>query len=267
MDRNGAFIEYARILKDAEDWLTAGERREEEDITLTLPASPAQSSRKEQTESPPRLAAPKVIKQPKNPVFAPPQLAASGGSAEELKKIAAEIQACEGCSLNLVRQNTVPGWGRAGAGIMIVTPPPPDGIAEDAQPLPGFEKDYLDKWLAAIGLNFDQDVFITPAVKCRTPGRRPPHPEEAAACAGYLRRQYTACAPRGVLGLGDAACGALSGNPRDFPALVGKDWHWGEIPALILWTPAEVLANPNRLRRPVWEALQRFGKALQGSLH
>jgi len=144
---------------------------------------------------------------------------------------------------------------------MVVTPPPADAAGFRDSPLAPFEAEYLDKWLKALELDPRGDVFITPAVKCRTPGARPPMDEEQAACSGYLRKQYKAVRPRAVLALGGAACGALSGDPRDFPSLVGRDWTWGAVPALVLWTPAEVLANPGRLRKPVWDALQRLKAA------
>ena len=211
-------------------------------------------------EKPPKL--PLSSSAPRHPAFkAPDQVEPGTGNAAALSDIAGDIRTCESCNLYLIRKNTVPGRGAAGARLMVVTPPPIEGAGEDSTPLSVHENTYLGKWLTALGLNLERDVFITPAVKCHTPGGRPPHTEEAASCAGYLRRQYEAVAPRAVLALGDGACGALSGDIRDFPILVGKGWTWGAVPALILWTPAEVLAHPARLRRPVWEALQRFKAA------
>ncbi|RLW68639.1 MAG: hypothetical protein B6D68_03235, partial [spirochete symbiont of Stewartia floridana] len=186
-------------------------------------------------------------------------------AAAQLIHIADEIKACMKCNLNLIRKNTCPGRGRVEATLMAVTPPPGQEAKEESSPLPAYEDEYLAKWFIALKLNPDKDVFITPAVKCRTPGGRSPQAEEAEACAGYLRRQFNAVAPKAILALGDAACGALTGNPRDFPSLVGKEWTWGNIPALVLWPPAEVLAQPNRLRRPVWQALQRFKAAWDAS--
>ena len=179
----------------------------------------------------------------------------------ELPRIAAEIRDCRNCSLNLTRENTVPGFGPADCLLMVITPAPADSAAEGDSPLPPFEDEYLGKWLTALELRPGRDVFITPAVKCRTPGGRPPAPGESAACAGYLHRQYRAAAPRAVLALGASACGSLTGSPADFPALVGREWNWGGVPALVLWTPAEVLANPARLRSPVWESLKRLKAA------
>ena len=192
----------------------------------------------------------------------PPEVGRPASSdAAELPRIAAEIRECRDCNLHLTRENTVPGYGPADCLLMVVTPAPGDSAAENDSPLPPFEHEYLWKWLTALELRPGPDVFITPAVKCRTPGGRPPLGTESAACAGYLHRQYRAAAPRAVLALGASACASLTGSPADFPALVGRQWNWGGVPALVLWTPAEVLANPARLRSPVWESLKRLKAA------
>ena len=192
----------------------------------------------------------------------PPEVGRPASSdAAELPRIAAEIRECRDCNLHLTRENTVPGYGPADCLLMVITPAPGDSAAENDSPLPPFEHEYLWKWLTALELRPGPDVFITPAVKCRTPGGRPPLGTESAACAGYLHRQYRAAAPRAVLALGASACASLTGSPADFPALVGRQWNWGGVPALVLWTPAEVLANPARLRSPVWESLKRLKAA------
>ncbi len=282
MDRTQAFAEYAHILGDFEDSLSGGFRRIREEQAIRIPVqtmpdadAPVQESAYESSSSAPAsdpgLAAPgRAV----SPASGPGPAGSAGGpgtdvspslqrpadsqSVEALKTVAGEIAVCRNCNLYLMRENTVPGIGSPGATLMIVTPPPVDSASELTTPLPAFEQEYLEKWLVALELDPSRDVFITPAVKCRTPGARPPQSEEAAACTGFLRRQYKAVAPRAVLALGSSGCGALTGNPGDFPSLVGRDWNWGAVPALVLWTPAEVLANPGRLRGPVWESLKRL---------
>ncbi len=231
------------------------------------PYDPSQPAPRQPDMPPPRHTAPEAPAAPEAPEApeapAAPRrsiwlnsgsIPASGG----LNELAEEISGCRSCNLYLLRENTVPGVGTAGATLMIITPPPADGAR--GNPLPPFEAEYLGKWLTALKLT-PGEVFITPAVKCRTPGGRPPQKEEAAACAPYLHRQFKLVRPRAVLALGDAACGVLTGNPADFPSLVARDWTYAGVPALVLWTPAEVLANPKRLRKPVWESLQQLQAA------
>lgn len=298
MERRRAFTEYASILKEAEEWLDAGYRGSAREMPVRLPDGREPKDPSVRGERTP-AAAPSAFGRAAGRIDAPGVPAASGeadypaapggsrgdlpispgfsafargegGGAElrpgspdaaELSRIASEIRDCRNCSLNLTRENTVPGFGPADCLLMVITPAPADSAAEGDSPLPPFEDEYLGKWLTALELRPGRDVFITPAVKCRTPGGRPPAPGESAACAGYLHRQYRAAAPRAVLALGASACGSLTGSPADFPALVGRDWNWGGVPALVLWTPAEVLANPARLRSPVWESLKRLKAA------
>lgn len=266
MDRTQAFAEYGRILQESADWLSHGYRRKHADREPTLPilwvtpdeTPPPMSENQPLTPStdlgvPPAAVNVSVVES------TPAEGTPFGGAT--LQQIAGEVAGCRNCNLYLIRQSTVPGIGSIGATLMVVTAPPVVGAGETDNPLPLYEIEYLDRWLTALELKTGRDTFITPAVKCRTPGGRPPHPEESGACAGYLRRQYKEVKPRAILALGAAACGALTGNQADFPSLVGRDWTWGAIPALVLWTPAEVLANPGRLRKPVWESLQRLKAA------
>lgn len=298
MDRTQAFAEYGRILEDLEDSVSGGFRRQHAELEVSPPSvrpsetasgTPGDAAQRPDAGgsgagtalSPaPRTPAADIDPsggrqtadvglspplRPSVPVPAaePPSSVrpADPEAAAELRKIAGEVGECRQCNLYLLREHTVPGIGSPGAMLMVVTPPPSDTASELTSPLPAYEQEYLEKWLRALGLDPAADAFVTPAVKCRTPGSRPPQPEEAAACTTYLRRQYKAVAPRAVLALGSSGCGTLTGDPGDFPSLVGKDWTWGAVPALVLWTPAEVLANPGRLRAPVWDALQRLKAA------
>ena len=262
MERIEAFTEYGRILQDTDDWLSYGYRRNHPEREEVLP-----SVTKPETETEPEaeIAVPAVVTPDATPGGEAPRAItpaeSPSASSSTLEQIGLEISGCTGCNLYLTRQNTVPGIGRSGAEIMIVTPPPSGSAGFESGPLPLYEYEYLEKWLRALGLDPLLDTFITPAVKCRTPGGRPPNPGESDACSSFLRRQYKEVKPRAILALGAAACGALTGNPADFPSLVGKEWTWGSVPALVLWTPAEVLASPGRLRAPVWESLQRLKAA------
>lgn len=248
MNRKDLLTEYMRILNQTEQWLTDGYRKEEPDMEIHIPKDALEDSTvgadgaKEDTPLP-------NIRQPGFDIST---------ESSSLSMIADEIRNCQRCNLSLVRNNTVPGIGTQGALLMVVTAAPADSAREDMSPLAQHEQEYVEKWLRALDLNPQRDAFFTPAVKCRTPAGRPPEPEEAAACAPYIQRQFQSINPRAVLALGAAACGALTGSSREFPALVSREWLWGGVPALVLWTPSEVLANPKRLRKPVWEALQRL---------
>jgi DNA polymerase len=274
MERTEIFNEYARILNEAEDLVNGGYRREHE-IDIVVPPLRGKSPEMSQSDGAAGRIRPETAEKNSLPTADSRPLQSGGGSTtgrggavqhriEEsgsLRQIANEIAECRNCNLYLTRNHTVPGTGSQAVTLMIVSPPPADSAASRDSPLAVHEQEYLNKWLTALGLNPETDIFITPAVKCRTPAGRPPHPAELQACSAFLRRQYKEVRPRAVLALGETACGALTGNPSDFPSLVGQDWNWGAVPALVLWTPAEVLAGPGRLRGPVWIALQQLRTA------
>ena len=66
----------------------------------------------------------------------------------------------------------------------------------------------LDRMILAMGLDRGQ-VYIANVVKCRPPGNRDPHADEAAACQPYLHRQIGLIRPRVIVGLGGTAMEGL----------------------------------------------------------
>lgn len=266
-----ARIEYERILNDAIDWLRYGYRRErvvENNEVSELdprPGTAPRSSEKNDFAASENGANSFDTKKD----YLNSQIAAYQSTSEEktdsisqhggeIKRIAEEIASCEKCNLYLIRENTVPGVGVENPLLMIVTAAPVFGAKETDGPLSSDEFNYLDKWLRALNLEADSDTFIVPAVKCRTPGGRPPDAKELDECSQYFRRQFAELKPRAILALGAAACGVLTGDISNFPSLVGKLKIWEGVPSLVLWSPAEVRRNPVRLRKPVWEALQKL---------
>jgi len=269
MNRLEAWTEYGQILNDAIDWLRDGYRRRRVGESGRNAAVHPEISAVIQSSQD------NGIETPEDGFYAEGSKLEIAGAWEtavdetgstlqyggELRRIAEEIARCERCNLHLIRENTVPGVGTENPLLMIVTAAPVFGARETDGPLPLYESDYLDKWLRALNLRPGLDTFVLPAVKCRTPGGRPPSAKESGECFQYLKRQFAELRPRAIMALGAAACAALTGNIFDFPSLVGKPWTWEGVPSLILWTPAEVLENPARLRKPVWDALQRLKDA------
>jgi len=245
--------EYTRILNDFHNLLHGGYRHHQGEEIGEYKA--------QQDNADPMSALKDELSNNTNRVVSHERSSPSSHDLDTLPRISNEIAGCHQCNLYLTRDQTVPGVGVQRATLMVVTDSPVDSARAESSPLAQYEQEYLDKWLSALELDIHNDVFITPAVKCRTPGARPPHQAELVSCSFYLRRQFKSVRPQAILALGATATAALTGNSADFPSLVGQDWTWGSIPALVLWSPAEVLAHPGRLRAPVWKALQRLKKA------
>ena len=121
--------------------------------------------------------------------------------SDTLESIAAEVRDCRKCRLSEERRNAVPGEGVLNPKVMIIGEAP--GAQEDAtgHPFVGRAGQYLDKWLQAIGLERDRDVFIGNIIKCRPPDNRDPFPDESSACMPYLKRQIRVIRPKTILTL------------------------------------------------------------------
>jgi len=178
-------------------------------------------------------------------------------------QLAERAAGCRNCELHRTRAQVVFGVGDQQARLMIVGEAP--GADEDRQgePFVGPAGQLLNAMLVAIGLQREQ-VYITNIIKCRPPGNRDPHVEEAAACRGFLDRQIALLQPELILCLGavsahhllatDLPVGKLRGRPHQLPtgANVAVTYH----PAYLLRKPEEKVK--------VWQDLQRVARLLQG---
>ncbi len=219
---------YWELLHDAADYIECGYSRPRR-VPRPLPR---ESSRLEITE---KKAAPE----------------------EGLARIAEEVAVCSKCGLHTGRTHTVPGMGAVEPLVMCIGEAP--GAEEDrtGRPFVGKAGQYLDKWLDAIGLSREENVFIGNIIKCRPPNNRDPHPEEMEACLPYLKRQIEIIRPKTILTLGRISSQVLSGQSKGIGALRGTSFLFMDIPCIPTYHPSGVLRNPE-YRKPVWEDLQRL---------
>lgn len=182
----------------------------------------------------------------------------SGGEARrrELEAVAAEVAACAKCQLALNRTRTVPGEGSLDPPVLFVGEGPGEDEDRTGRPFVGAAGRYLDKWIAAAGLE-RSSCYIANCVKCRPPQNREPHPDEIGACLPYLERQIAAIAPRVIVCLGRIASQALLATSAGVGALRGKVHDRRGIPLVVTYHPSAVLRDQT-LRGPVWEDLKRL---------
>ncbi|HVS14138.1 MAG TPA: uracil-DNA glycosylase [Thermoanaerobaculia bacterium] len=161
---------------------------------------------------------------------------------------------CTACALAGTRTQVVFGTGDPDADLMFVGEGP--GYHEDQQgePFVGAAGALLDKIIGAIGLERRQ-VYIANVVKCRPPNNRDPHPDEVAACSGFLREQILLVRPRVIVALGRVAAQNLLASSAPIGRLRGR-WHDFEgVPLRVTYHPAALLRNGS-LKRPTWEDMQ-----------
>jgi uracil-DNA glycosylase family 4 len=176
-----------------------------------------------------------------------------------LASVAAEVRECSRCVLSMNRTRTVPGEGSIDPPVLFVGEGPGEEEDRTGRPFVGAAGRYLDKWIAAVGLD-RRACFIANCVKCRPPQNREPHPDEIAACLPYLERQIAALAPRAIVCLGRIAAQTLLATSAGVGTLRGKVHDRHGIPLVATYHPSAVLRDRS-LRAPVWEDLKRL-KAL-----
>jgi DNA polymerase len=181
-----------------------------------------------------------------------------------LAELEEQVRACTLCPLHEGRTNGVPGMGVLDPLVMIIGEGP--GAEEDRKGLPfvGRAGQYLDKWLQAIGLSRERDVYITNIVKCRPPGNRDPQTTEIDSCTPYLRRQIDIIRPKSILAVGRFAGSWLSGQTDSLARMRGRTFDFRGVPVVVTYHPSGVLRNPE-YRRPVWDDLRRLRELYAGA--
>lgn len=162
---------------------------------------------------------------------------------EQLDAVAAEIRACDKCSLGRMRTHAVPGEGPYDADIMFIGEGP--GYYEDQQgrPFVGQSGHLLEHLLATINLTREQ-VFITNVVKCRPPNNRDPLPLEIETCTPYLDRQIELIDPLVIVTLGRFSMAQFFPANARITRIHGQPMPYDGRVILPMFHPAAALRNP-----------------------
>lgn len=185
-----------------------------------------------------------------------------GPAALSWDSLRSVVQTCTACGLHQARTQTVFGVGDQNARLMIIGEAP--GADEDraGEPFVGRAGQLLNAMLAAIGLARAQ-VYIANIVKCRPPGNRDPHADEAAACQPYLHRQIALLAPDVILAVGRVAAHNLLGTEEAVGRLRGRTHRFdpGDIPLIVTYHPAYLLRRLQD-KAKAWQDLQAVYRLL-----
>lgn len=176
----------------------------------------------------------------------------------DLESLKSEVLRCCKCPLHRVRKEVIWGEGPTDSALMIISEYPDRDEDFYGKPFVGETGNLLDRMLMAINLSRKR-FFITHAVKCKTPGGRPPETEEIEACKSFLIKQIKIMKPKLILALGFTPPKPLLGV-HSFPQVRGKTFKIKESVLFFTYHPSYILKNPG-IKREVWEDLQSF-KAL-----
>ena len=155
---------------------------------------------------------------------------------------------CSRCALAAGRTRIVVDRGNPDAKILAIGEAP--GAQEDARGVAfcGRAGKVLDGLFAAEGLSTDEQLLIVNVVKCRPPGNRAPHAEEAARCRPFLERQLALSPARVVALMGATALRHFAPERAKGPlgAHVGRFFRlpgWPDHEFVVLYHPAAILYN------------------------
>lgn len=175
------------------------------------------------------------------------------GTYDSMEPIAQHCNVCRRCDLGANRTHAVIGRGNPKAPIMIIGEAPGQNEDETGLPFVGRAGQLLEKILASVKLDTEQDVFICNMNKCRPPGNRTPTPDEWAACKPYLLEQIRLVDPKIILLTGATAVKGLTGDKRGITKIRGTWIEWEGRLCMPILHPAYLLRNPSREQgSPKW---------------
>jgi len=205
--------------------------------TVTGPASvapvtPAASATR------PTAPAPKMVTMPVVDIAALPE----GIAQMDWPALQSAVSECTGCGLCQGRQQAILGEGPATSDWMVVGDAPGEDEDKAGTSFAGPAGQLLDNMLKALGLSRSQ-VYITHALKCRTPTGRSASQVEVSHCATYLARQVALVQPKVILAMGRTAALALLQSAEPLGKLRAEVQSFQGVPVVVTYPPAYLLRN------------------------
>jgi uracil-DNA glycosylase len=175
------------------------------------------------------------------------------GTYDSIEPIKTHCSNCFRCDLGTTRTNAVVGRGNVKAPIMIIGEGPGQNEDETGLPFVGKAGQLLEKILASVELDTEEDVYIANIVKCRPPNNRVPTSDEIAACKPYLFEQIRLVDPKIILLTGATAVKGLTGNKTAITKIRGTWIEWEGRLCMPILHPAYLLRNPSKEQgSPKW---------------
>jgi uracil-DNA glycosylase family 4 len=115
------------------------------------------------------------------------------------------------------------------------------------------EEGLLNKMITAMKLP-DEDIFITPAIKCRRSGRL--DEGTTLTCTKILEKEIEAISPKYLLLLGELPARMLLGTDAAIGSLRNETMSYKNIPVQVTYSLKNLL-NMDRLKRNAWDDLKK----------
>lgn len=175
---------------------------------------------------------------------------------ENWNELKCDCLSCNKCELGATRTNLVFGVGNENAEVLFIGEGPGEQEDLKGEPFVGRSGQLLDKYLDAIDLNRNKNIYIANMVKCRPPQNRDPKLEEQNACIGWLREQVRLMRPKIIVCVGRISAQRLIGPDFLVTKQHGEFIEKNGVLMMGTFHPAALLRNPNN--KP--QALEDFLK-------
>ena len=163
-----------------------------------------------------------------------------------MEQLREECLQCQKCPLAATRHHVVFGTGKTDAEVVFVGEGPGENEDLQGEPFVGRGGALLDKYLEAVDLSRERNIYIANIVKCRPPQNRDPLGVEQDACIGYLREQVTLLRPKLIVCLGRIAAMRLIREDFKITREHGQWVKKGGFELMAMYHPAALLRDPAR---------------------
>ena len=172
-----------------------------------------------------------------------------------------ECSNCIKCSLSLTRNNVVFGRGNPSSKLFVIGEGP--GQQEDEQGLAfvGRAGKMLDSAFLSVGIDTNEDCYISNIVKCRPPNNRKPLANEVTECMPWLNKQIQMVQPKVIVLAGSTAVQSCLNVDEPISKLRGVWIVKDDIKYMPIFHPSYLLRNPSKEKgKPKWLTWQDLKK-------
>jgi len=154
-----------------------------------------------------------------------------------------------------LNSNKVFGSGDSNADLVIIGEFPGDYENESGKPFAGSSGKLLDKILKAIGLNRNQNVYLTYILKYKTLDNRDPLLSEINEFLPFLINQIEIIKPKIIVGLGKVVGKSFLNTEAKLEDMRKNIHYFNSYPLKITYCPETLLHDPS-LKKFAWEDFQ-----------
>ena len=172
-----------------------------------------------------------------------------------------ECSKCLKCSLSSTRNNVVFGRGNPNSNLFVIGEGP--GQQEDEQGLAfvGRAGKMLDSAFLSVGIDTNEDCYISNIVKCRPPNNRKPLANEVIECMPWLNKQIQMVQPKVIVLAGSTAVQSYLNIDEPISKLRGVWIVKDDIKYMPIFHPSYLLRNPSKEKgKPKWLTWQDLKK-------